>query len=281
MFITNQELCQNLKDLLLSKFNHLLPNHDFEFILKSEQLPLIVNSIKSYDQLNEQLDTMANAFMAGKPVQYIINEAVFMDLVLYVDERVLIPRPETEELVHWIELVNKNDKIPKNVLDIGTGSGCIPIYLKKEFQNWKIFGLDVSMDALDVAKMNASKYRTEIFWIHCDFILENLNVPDKLDIIVSNPPYIPLSESNLMDPGVIKHEPQAALFVNDEIPLIFYMKIISFAKLHLNLNGIIYCELNEFRAMEINKLFMDAGYETQLKEDLQGKSRMLKAWLSN
>ncbi len=281
MYISIQELCQNLKDLLQIKFNHLLPIHDFEYILKSEKVQFLVNNIKSEAQLNEKLIHLANAYMAGKPVQYIINEAVFMDLILFVDERVLIPRSETEELVHWIELDNKHENISKNVLDIGTGSGCIPIYLKRKFQNWTILGLDISKEALDVAKMNANKYETEIFWMHGDFLHENLNVLDKLDIIVSNPPYIPMSESFLMGSNVINYEPQSALFVDDEQPFLFYEKIISFSKDQMHKNGKIYCEMNEFRAIEINKLFIDAGFTTEIKEDLQGKSRMLKAWFSN
>jgi len=177
------------------------------------------------------------------------------------------------------------------VLDIGTGSGCIAIALKKHRPNWNVFAIDVSEEALEVAKINASKNNTDIEFFQHDILLNTdffVDVrlymeredasPLKLDIIVSNPPYIPLCEQDKMSVSTIQHEPHLALFVDNKEPLLFYDKIADFALQHLNHRGYLYVELNEFNTLEVQQLIVQKGFEEViLHKDLASKNRMLSA----
>jgi len=213
-----------------------------------------------------------------EPVQYVLNEAWFCGLKFFVDPRVLIPRPETEELVEWI-ISNCKFPIDKlNILDIGTGSGCIPIALKRKLRKPEVSGCDISMEAISVAKKNASTLGADINFLHLDFL--NAHQQKQLasfDILVSNPPYIPEKDKTHLQSNVLRYEPPQALFVPDKDPLIFYTAIADFGKDHLNKNGAIYVEIPENSGEVIIRLFQAKGYNTELKKDMQGKDRMIKA----
>jgi release factor glutamine methyltransferase len=215
------------------------------------------------------------------PVQYVLNEAWFMDMKLYVDESVLIPRPETEELVDWIKSEVKSQKSKlKSVIDIGTGSGCIPIALKKNLQELTVRALDVSEGALNVAVKNAMLQGTQVYFMRMDFLDKDLRESlGRFDIIVSNPPYVKSSEAEGMNKNVLDHEPHLALFVPDEDALLFYREIAAFGKTHLNYGGLIFLEINEELGDEVQQLFTKEGYNTELRKDMQGKDRMVKAWI--
>ncbi|HMG82501.1 MAG TPA: peptide chain release factor N(5)-glutamine methyltransferase [Ferruginibacter sp.] len=222
-----------------------------------------------------ELDNRLHQLLLHKPIQYILGEAWFYDMKLKVDEHVLIPRPETEELVSMI-ITNHEENVPK-ILDIGTGSGCIPIALKKHLPAAIITSIDISEGAILLAKENAMIQETVIEFIHSDFLDEKswINFPT-FDVIVSNPPYIPLSEKEKMDKNVTAFEPHLALFVPDNDPLLFYRKIAQFGKKHLNVDGKIYLETHEDHAKETAALFTSLAYEQVIiKEDMFGKERMV------
>jgi release factor glutamine methyltransferase len=193
---------------------------------------------------------------------------------------VLIPRPETEELGEWIITEAKTKKQPVAIIDIGTGSGCIAIALKKELVSAEIFGIDISADALSVARQNSSQLGADIKFLQCDFLDEtswqNLT---SFDIIVSNPPYISENEKQDMKRNVIQYEPHAALFTGAADHLIFYKKIALFAKSNLNKEGEIYAEVNDKYANEVNQVFNQHGFSSTIKKDVYGRDRMIKAYL--
>lgn len=228
------------------------------------------------DQLTQYVDQL----LTGKPLQYIIGKAWFLGKAFLVNEAVLIPRPETEELVEWIieyaQIINK----PLNILDIGTGSGCIPISLKQAIPNAHITGIDISKEALAVAEQNAAKYDTAIEWIVLD-ILHTKQLKDQYDIIVSNPPYIPLREKTNMQSQVTEHEPTIALFVPDHYPLIFYSKIAHIGKSALKPNGQLFFEIHYDQGEAIIALLDEMGYHAELRQDIYGKDRMVRASLKN
>ncbi len=234
------------------------------------------------DPLTEsQLDQLKNAakeLAADKPIQYILGKAWFMGKEYFVNENVLIPRPETEELVDWISeyahIINK----PLQLLDIGTGSGCIAISLKLELPNCSITGLDVSSSALEVAKKNATHLNAAIEWVEQD-ILMSASLPASYDIIVSNPPYIPFNEKANMQAQVKNFEPAIALFVTNEDPLIFYRIIARLGKQYLNPNGQLFFEMHYDQGKAIVALFDEMGYHAELRQDMFGKDRMIRASL--
>ncbi|HYJ62709.1 MAG TPA: peptide chain release factor N(5)-glutamine methyltransferase, partial [Parafilimonas sp.] len=216
-----------------------------------------------------------------KPVQYVLNEAWFAGMKFFVDEHVLIPRPETEELVEWI-VQNAFTNSRFSILDIGTGSGCIAIALKNKIKNADVFALDISETALKIAALNAQKNNTDINFSKAD-ILQNqikINMP-LFDVIVSNPPYITKKESAEMHTNVIAYEPHVALFVPDENPLLFYNAISDFALSHLKEKGNLYFEIHENFANDIVNLMQQKGFQSiEIKKDLQQKNRMVKAVLN-
>lgn len=220
--------------------------------------------------------------LQNKPVQYVLNECWFYKRKFYVNETVLIPRPETEELVEWIikdiREINARDSKPTNIIDIGTGSGCIPISLKKELSKTNITAIDISEKALSVAKMNAKDLKAEIDFLQIDFLNKTeWNHLGEYEIIVSNPPYIPIKEKDSLKRNVTDFEPGIALFVENNDPYIFYKKMEKFAKTHLKENGKIYAEVHEEHANNVKAVFEKAGMNTLLKKDIYGKERMVKA----
>ncbi len=234
--------------------------------------------------LGEQDTTwIANALSSlknAKPIQYILGYTWFMDMKLTVNEAVLIPRPETEELVALIINHQKSSPHPLRIIDIGTGSGCIAIALKKALPQASVFALDVSADALHVARQNAAGQSVDIHFINAD-ILEWDTVfgrSQTFDVVVSNPPYITTAEQNDMHRNVLNHEPHLALFVHGSAPLLFYEHIAAFACNHLRPEGSLYFEINRNYGQAVCDLLRKKGFgEVMLYQDLQGADRMAHA----
>lgn len=224
----------------------------------------------------EQLVKMLSDLKTGRPLQYVIGHAWFMGRVFKVSEHVLIPRPETEELVQWIVDDIKQQNV--HALDIGTGSGCIPISLKLALDHASITSCDVSEYALQVASENAQILGADINFVQLDFLQqENWKQMDSYDVIVSNPPYIPFTERETLHTNVRDFEPELALFVPGNDALLFYREIAIFGKSHLRSGGSIYCELHVDHAEATRQLFEEHGYEATVKKDMHGNLRMLKA----
>ncbi len=232
------------------------------------------------DQQKEKLGRMTTDLLANKPIQYVLGEAWFMNMKLLVNEHVLIPRPETEELVDWIiRDVDKAGIKAVSLLDIGTGSGCIPITIKKMRDFINTSAIDVSNDALAIAKTNSALQNTVINFQLINFLNETeWNQLGKYNIIVSNPPYIKSSEAKSMSDNVLNFEPHIALFVPDNDALIFYKNIAKFGMTHLKKDGNIYAEINEALGEQVIRLFETYSYKNiELRKDMQGKDRMIKA----
>ncbi|MES2373525.1 MAG: peptide chain release factor N(5)-glutamine methyltransferase [Bacteroidota bacterium] len=227
-----------------------------------------------------QLDTILQELATHKPIQYVLGEAWFAGMKFLVNEHVLIPRPETEELVDWIVGESKKSKIKnQKLLDIGTGSGCIPVSLKKLLPEFSVSSVDVSKEALEVAQKNAAGLHADINFLHFDFLDQaNWDQLPVVDIIVSNPPYIKQSEHGSMSKNVLDFEPSIALFVPDEDALLFYRKIALFSKTHLSKGGSIFLEINEALGKEIIELYESNGYTIELRKDMQGKDRMARIY---
>ncbi|MEL0650943.1 peptide chain release factor N(5)-glutamine methyltransferase [Algibacter sp. TI.3.09] len=212
------------------------------------------------------------------PIQYILGETEFYGLTFKVNDNTLIPRPETEELVSWVlKSVEENKSI--NILDIGTGSGCIAISIAKNLPNANVFALDVSVEALKVARENAELNQVAITFINQDILSvegEQLLVDTKFDIIVSNPPYVRHLEKKLMQTNVLENEPHLALFVDDENPLEFYKAITEFASHNLKENGLLFFEINEYLGNEMIQLLKGNHFnDIHLKQDMFRKDRMI------
>jgi release factor glutamine methyltransferase len=230
------------------------------------------------DKEESELQELTERLIQHEPVQYVLNETWFCGLKFYVDKNVLIPRPETEELVEWI-IANCKFPIDKlKILDIGSGSGCIPIALKRKLRKAEVWSCDISEAALMVAKKNANDLGVEVNFFQLDFLDKDQRQKlSSFDIIVSNPPYVPEKDKEQMQPNVLKYEPATALFVPDDDPLVFYKAIADFGKHHLNKNGTIYAEIHESIGNAVAQLFQSHDYTIELKKDMQGKERMLKA----
>ena len=217
-----------------------------------------------------------------RPIQYILGKAHFCELEFRVDEDVLIPRPETEELVYWIinEIGTQNSLEEIKILDIGTGSGCIAISLAKNLPNAKVYALDISKKALQVAEQNAMANEVDIVFLEADFLsIEGFK--DKFDVIVSNPPYVRELEKLEMKNNVVEHEPGLALFVSDQDPLVFYKKITRFALSHLEKSGVLFFEINQYLGEEMKQLLEAENFsEIELRKDMFGNDRMLKGQLN-
>ena len=230
----------------------------------------------NYEEL-QQLTIALNELKKFRPIQYILNESYFYGRTFYVDEHVLIPRQETEELVKWVLSDYKDEEHHCNVLELGTGSGCIAISLAKEQRKFKIEALDVSKAALQVAQKNAFLHNSEIDFVHQDICrLESWNKP--LDVIISNPPYIEPNEKKEMLPNVLDHEPHLALFTPNGEPLYFYKKIIFLANSCLKVNGCFYLEINPKYTKDLVAFIKTSTFkDIEVRNDIFGKNRMLKA----
>ena len=258
----------------------------FFFLLIEEKLDLQrVDTVMKPDFLItdavlSELKEIINRLKKEEPVQYILGNTEFYGLPFNVNENTLIPRPETEELVEWIltEIADLREvKVEKlSILDIGTGTGCIPISLAKNLSDVKISAIDVSSEALKIAKQNAFLNNIDISFLEMD-ILETEELPQQYNIIVSNPPYVRELEKVEINNNVLENEPHLALFVDDDNPLIFYAKIADLAKQHLNKDGILFFEINQYLGKETVEMLQQKGFNTiELKKDLFGNDRMIK-----
>ncbi|MBS1609255.1 MAG: peptide chain release factor N(5)-glutamine methyltransferase [Bacteroidetes bacterium] len=248
-----------------------------EHITDLKQSERILNKNKQLSESqSEELSKKKQRLLEHEPVQYVLGEAWFCGMKFNVDKNVLIPRPETEELV---ELIISNIKFPfetLRILDIGTGCGCIPVSLKRKLRKAEVWSCDISSGALSVAKRNADTLGADVKFIQLDFLQENQRKSLPLfDIIVSNPPYVPEKEKYQMRSNVLEYEPRIALFVPDNDPLVFYKAIADFGKKHLNEGGAIFLELHEEYAKETAALYRDENYTAEIKNDMQGKERLL------
>jgi release factor glutamine methyltransferase len=254
---------------------------------------LIVKSEDSMSESQMLLVYKAVKRIANKePLQYVLSKAYFFGMDLHVSPAVLIPRPETEELVRWIletirpnnysaiegQIAQNNHIAPNNhsvhaVLDIGTGSGAIALSLKKAQPSWNVSGCDVSKEALQIASKNSKEFQLEVEWKEVNILEENLP-QGNWNAIVSNPPYIPVSEGSEMRPSVVEHEPHLALFVPENDPLLFYRRILELANNFKTVENVFF-EIHENYASETLALGESMGWKGELKKDLQGKERML------
>lgn len=220
-------------------------------------------------------DAALSALQKEQPIQYIIGETYFYGLPIKVNNSTLIPRPETEELVDWI-IEEKRYNSPE-IIDIGTGTGCIAISLAKHIKNANLTAIDISKEALKIAKKNARLNNSFVEFIQTD-ILQVSRLPKFYDVIVSNPPYVRNSEKQFIQKNVLSYEPHNALFVSDNDPLVFYNKIADIALKNLNTNGMLFFEINEAFGEKLVTLLMKKGFKNIcLKKDVFGKDRMIKA----
>lgn len=258
-FYSNKEV-QNMAFWCIHSISKLSRS---EYLLSSNS-PLSKDTVSFYQSVVSRLQNF-------EPLQYILGECEFYGLSLKVSPSCLIPRPETEELVHWILQHNFT-----KALDIGTGSACIPIALARH-KEAQITALDISSDALSIARENAKKNTVDIHFIEHN-IFNDIDLKTSFDLIVSNPPYVLESEKTLMNNNVLDYEPHLALFVSDNDALIYYKRIIDFSKVHLQKDGLLFLEINEQKSVEIRELLESNGFENVLiKKDMQGKNRMVKA----
>ena len=225
---------------------------------------------------DRRLDAALTRLAQGEPLQYVIGSTPFCGLTFRVDSRVLIPRPETAELVEW---VTRDAAANGSLLDIGTGSGCIAVTLAHNLPNWKVQGWDISEGALEVACENSRLNGAEVEFLNVD-ILEAPELEHCFDVIVSNPPYVLESEKAQMSDTVLDHEPHTALFVPDTEPLMFYSAIAEFGKKALVTGGKLYFEINPIEASALEEMLVQAEYHNvELRKDIFGKQRMIKALL--
>ena len=249
---------------------------DFYFDWKSTFIGLNPNYVLDSNQLQKLKFALAELEL-GKPIQYVTNQAFFLNNEFYVNDSVLIPRPETEELVKWVlDDINEYKITSPHLMDIGTGSGCIAISLAKANREIKLTAIDLSKEALIVAKKNASKHKVKI-----DFVQEDIQSLSHLnrtfDIIVSNPPYIHPDEKKDILPNVLNHEPHMAIFTPNNDPIYFYRLIINFASKVLKSLGGLYLEINPKFLELLKSNFSSRNFsEVEVRNDIFGKPRMLK-----
>lgn len=251
---------------------------EFVFKLTKSQIHLVFDEEFTDENINKFNNCIAE-LKQSKPVQYIIGETSFYDLGFIVDENVLIPRQETEELVHLIIKDNLKSKKELKILDIGTGSGCIAISISANIPNAQVLACDISEKALAVAKSNALRNNCNVTFFSLDISdSHSYNNLMQFDIIVSNPPYVISEQKSAMNKNVLAYEPHIALFAPDDSPLFFYEKILQFAEKNLATKGYVYFEINEIYQSDIRELFLKFNYKNiEVLKDLNDKFRMAKA----
>ena len=272
---------QDFKLKMISELSSIYENDELNSIfnlLSEEYLKIPRSKILLADEIDLD-DEKQTLFLSSlerlkthEPIQYVLGKTTFMDLEFNVNSSVLIPRPETEELVH---LMLKEDLDGKEILDIGTGSGCIAISLAKNFPKAKITALDISKDALEVAKENAELNNVDIDFVDTDIF--KYKSQKKYDVIVSNPPYITESEKHLMKKNVLNFEPKLALFVDDIDPLLYYKEIINSFEDNLNVRGFFFFEINNIYCKKLVKFLKSYNFNVKSFEDHKRLSRFISA----
>lgn len=276
----------HLSQYALQVLKDSYPTHEIQSICRIIYMDVLhFTNIDIHLRKNEILDErFINKFYQiidrlknGEPLQYIIGETEFSGLRFKVNTSTLIPRPETAELVNW---VSEYIRPGMNILDIGTGSGCIVITLAVRHPSSYFNAVDIDSSTLQIARENAIANHAEVNFLNRDILFYNNYQWPVYDLIVSNPPYIRESEKAMMHPNVLEHEPAKALFVSDMDPLLFYRKIAEFGKLHLQPQGMIFFEINEALGNETLQLLQEQGYrDVEIRQDIHGKDRMIKALL--
>lgn len=265
------ELAQSYPEAEIQSFIRII----FDAILGLSYTDIILQKDKKVDaEKFDAIREIVSRLKKNEPIQYILGETEFYDLKLKVNPAVLIPRPETEELVQWI--TKSKLKTGANIIDIGTGSGCIALALQNELPITNVTGVDVSEVALQVAKANAIQNKLMVDFIQANILNWRNYTWQKYDVVVSNPPYVRESEKELMETNVLAFEPDGALYVKDDNPLIFYKTIAEFALENLTENGYLFFEINEYLGAEMHILVKELGFSNiELRKDLNGKDRML------
>ncbi len=260
---------QETKAITFRIVQHILNFSQSEIYLKSE-----TNVPKSAVL---EIEKIVVALKKFEPLQYILGETSFYGLTFMVNKNVLIPRPETEELVDWI--LKENGKAPLKAIDLGTGSGCIAASIACNRPNWGMLAADISQEALDLARQNALLNNAQVSFIMEDMLNFSARLLNQqFNLIISNPPYVTDDQKEEMLPNVLEYEPHIALFAPGLDPLVFYRKIAAFASTNLDTGGYVYLEINEAFPEETSEIFKKEGFETILKKDINGKYRMLKAF---
>ncbi|AMS26086.1 hypothetical protein AEM51_02720 [Bacteroidetes bacterium UKL13-3] len=278
----------NVKEYIIHSLENLygkeeslaIANSLLSHILSASVLQSFDNIAPSNIAQNDllKIEAVVKRLVKSEPLQYVLEEAWFYDVPFYVNKYVLIPRSETEELVDYVlkshpRIESKSDLF---ILDIGTGSGCIPVTLKNNLPYARVYGLDVSEEALKVANKNAQKLNIDVTFIQADILNDELAALPDFDIIISNPPYITETEKNEMHSNVIAHEPHLALFVSDGNPLQFYEAIVKVAGKNLKKGGYLYFEINSAFGSEVKKTMEKNGFsKVAITKDMQGKDRIV------
>lgn len=275
---TRREIFLQLRDVASELYGEEEGRQIAEMIVLAKGAITRNELLIEYDKELEikDIDTIIAQLREWRPVQYIIGLSSFDDMDLEVGEGVLIPRPETEELVEWIALEAQQSA---KIVDVCTGSGCIAIALRRRLSNSRVWGIDISKEALNIARRNAQKFAPSVEFIEGDALGDFSQCVDgKVDVVVSNPPYIPISHRELMRPNVTEHEPSIALFVDDNDPLLFYRSIARRARTMLRMGGKLYFEIYENFADEMRVMLSSEGYSNiVVREDFRGKQRMVCA----
>ena len=273
------------RNIFREKLKSLFEVNEIDFYFKTvlqsifniEQTALALSPTKLFNENQKrELEKVLKQLLQEQPLQYIIGKAYFRSLTLTVNSSVLIPRPETDELVNWVLEDHQNLEEKQTLIDFGTGSGCIAIALAKEQPSFEVTAIDFYSSVLNLAKQNAIKNKTSVSFLQHD-ILQLNTLKLNVDIIVSNPPYIPPSEQREMKPNVLNYEPHLALFVPENDPLIFYRSILEYGLLYLVSDGLIYFEINPRFLSEMKSLILSFKvYSILERKDIFGKLRMLR-----
>ncbi len=265
-FYSNSELDQLAKSLLMSR----MKLDSTAYLLASES--------ELSDEVLEQLRSDVQRLSMHEPLQYVLGNTTFYGLEIQCNPAALIPRPETEELVDWV--LSEVQLHSCVLIDLGTGTGCIPLAIKAKRPSWQVSAIDVSEEALALARTNALSLVLDVHFEAADLLKDfsDLAIKDKFNVVISNPPYIPNADAMSMLPNVLNHEPHLALFVPDSDPLLFYRRIVGFSEQYLEKEGYVFVEIHEDLSEETIQLFHQAGFANiELRKDLQGKPRMIKA----
>lgn len=283
------EMLKNWQKFFFNELKHVYSKTElqsiFEIVIEDilgisfMQIQIHNTTLKFENKHYDRFLFILEALKKHKPIQYILGYTEFYGLQILVTPDTLIPRFETEELVEWVLSFAKKQPL-KKIVDIGTGSGCIAIALKKKLNNSSICGVDLSKKALILAKENAITNNVNVSFFCQDILKQftNMFLPQKIDCIVSNPPYVTTQEKKYMKQNVLNYEPECALFVSNDNPLIFYKRLCEIAVDNLDRNGALFVEINEHYANEILQLFNAYFEQVIIKKDMQQKNRMAMGW---